>query len=79
MKKLLANNAGKAIVGLIAAAILLLALSSIAGAARADDRITSTMPKFSDVPDGHWAKLHIMRLTSEEAITGYPDGIQAEQ
>ena len=71
MKKLLTPKSVKVVLCLISIFILVLALSS---ATFTDDRITRNLPKFSDVPEGHWAALHITRLTFEEAIKGYPDG-----
>jgi hypothetical protein len=71
MKNLSKNTIAKAAVVLITATLLLLALGS---AGWADDRVTGKLPKFSDVPQSHWAALHITRLTYEGAINGYPDG-----
>ena len=71
MKKFLTPKSVNAVLSLIFICVLLLALSATAFT---DDRITRNLPKFSDLPEGHWAYLHVMRLTSEEAITGYPDG-----
>jgi hypothetical protein len=71
MKGLFNKKAAKAVLCLIVAAVLLLTVS---GAVWADDRVTGKLPKFTDLPESHWAYLYTTRLTYEKAITGYPDG-----
>jgi len=72
MKNLFTKRTGKAISGFISICVLLLAVSGAVWAD--DDRVTSNLPKFTDLPESHWAYTHITRLTYEGAITGYPDG-----
>jgi hypothetical protein len=71
MKNLLAKKSAKLVLDIIFICVLLLALSATTFT---DDRITRNLPKFTDVPESHWAYLHITRLVFEEAITGYTDG-----
>jgi len=72
MKPLFAKKTGKAVFAFISTCLLLLAVSGAAWAE--DDRVTRNLPKFTDLPESHWAYIHINRLTYEGAITGYPDG-----
>jgi hypothetical protein len=71
MKNLFFTKAAKMVLSLIAAAILLAALSS---AVWAVERSTHEITEFYDVPESHWAYLHINLLTKKGAITGYPEG-----
>jgi len=71
MNNLVIRKTGKIIFGFILACALVLTITS---SAWADDRVTSKLPKFTDLPDSHWAYLYTTRLTYERAITGYPDG-----
>jgi hypothetical protein len=71
MKNLFTHKAVKAVFVLVAACLLLLALTATAGA---DDPVMAKIKKFPDVPEGHWAYIYVVRLTNEGAITGYPDG-----
>jgi len=70
MKNSLTNKVSKTVLALAAVCILLLAL---AATSTSDDRVTRNLPKFTDLPESHWAFTHITRLTYEGAITGYPD------
>ena len=74
MKKLFAAKTARAITGLMILCLLALVIANTNIAAWSDDRVTSKLPDFSDVPATHWASTHITRLTYEGAITGYPDG-----
>jgi len=71
MKNSLTSKVSKTVLALAAVCILMLALSATTWA---DDWITRDIKKFTDVPESHWAYMHITRLTYEGAITGYPDG-----
>ena len=72
MIDLLSKKISKGVLAFIFVCMLLLAESGAVWAD--DDRVTGNLPKFTDLPESHWAYTHITRLTYEGAITGYPDG-----
>jgi len=72
MIDLLSKKINKGVLAFIFVCMLLLAVSGAVWAD--DDRVTGNLPKFTDLPESHWAYTHITRLTYEGAITGYPDG-----
>ena len=77
-KKSFLRKAGKVVLVLTAICVLLGAISSLVLAMEdngrgIDDPVTADIKQFPDVPRSHWASAFIMRLTSENAISGYPD------